>query len=177
MEYLFKSERLGFRNWKGSDTKPFGEMNQDLEVMEFFPDTLSEQQSSEMIDRMKVHFENHGFTFYAVDELATNKFIGFIGLVRPKFEAFFTPCVEIGWRLGREFWNKGYATEGALMVMKHAFNALGIEELISITAVVNKKSEHIMEKIGMEFIGEFDHPKLEKGHKLERHIVYRKNRG
>ncbi len=177
MDYLFCSDRLGFRNWRDTDYEPFAEMNADTVVTEFFPAPLTKAQSDGMIDRMKIHFETHGYTFYAVDELKTGLFIGFLGLVKPTFDAFFTPCVEIGWRFATAFWNQGYATEGAKRVIEHAFGALGLDKLYAITAIPNKKSARIMEKAQMQKIGEFDHPQLEKGHILERHVVYqvRKN--
>lgn len=172
MSYLFTSNRLGFRNWKESDYVPFAHMNADKKVTEFFPSALSQSQSDGMVDRMKQHFSTHGFTFYAVEELKSGVFIGFIGIVKPTFDAFFTPCYEIGWRLAAPFWNKGYATEGAKTVLQYAFSTLKMNEIHAITSLPNLKSAHIMKKVGMKKIGEFDHPKLPDGHYLERHVVY-----
>lgn len=172
MEYLFKSERLGFRNWQKSDYEPFATMNMDEMVTEFFPSCLTAEQSYSMIERMKLHYEENGTTFFAVDELESGSFIGFIGMVIPRFDAFFTPCHEIGWRLAQPFWNKGYATEGAKAVLNYGFNTLNLDVINAITSIPNIKSAHIMKKIGMEKIGEFDHPQLPKGHVLERHVVY-----
>ena len=88
-------------------------MNADPRVMEYFAATLSRAESDAGVDWIHAHFGLHGFGLFAAELRETNAFIGFIGLSIPSFEAHFTPCVEIGWRLAHEHWKKGYATEGA----------------------------------------------------------------
>ncbi|NOQ72201.1 MAG: GNAT family N-acetyltransferase [Crocinitomix sp.] len=171
-EYLFQSERLGFRNWKLSDHEPFAKLNSDPEVMEFFPKLLTPEESSAMIERMQKTFEELGYTFFAVDILERSQFIGFIGIIRATFDAFFTPCYEIGWRLQKSSWNQGFATEGTLACLNYGFNVLNMKTIHSITAVINNKSEHLMKKVGMEKIGVFDHPKLANNDPLKPHVVY-----
>lgn len=175
-KYIFKSERLGFRLWEDTDVTPFSQMNMDEEVMEFFPGTQDLSVTLSFIERTQSHFEENDFGWYAVDILASGQFIGFIGLTICKFEADFTPCYEIGWRLGKEFWGRGYATEGALRCLQYGFEELNFEEVYSFTATLNQRSERIMQKIGMSKVGEFDHPKIEKGHILEKHILYKISR-
>lgn len=126
-----------------------------------------------MIARLKVHYTEKGYTFFAVDELDSREFIGFIGLIESNFEAFFTPCVEIGWRLKKSVWNKGFATEGANACLRYGFNTFGFSEIFAITAVINKKSARIMQKVGMTQIGIFDHPKVAHEHVLCPHLVYK----
>ena len=172
-QYLFKSERLGFRNWLSEDVAPYSLMNKDEQVMEFFPNVLTEEETAISVDKFSKHFEENGFTFFAVDTLDNGEFIGFIGIVRTSFEEYFTPCVEIGWRLKTAAWGKGYATEGALRCLEHGFTTLGFKEIYSFTPLVNKRSERVMTKIGMKRFGEFNHPKLEKGHDLEQHTLYK----
>ena len=127
-----------------------------------------------MLNRINVHFVSFGFGFYAVDLLETQFFIGFIGLGHPRFEAYFTPCVEIGWRILPQFWNKGYATEGALACLDYAFSVLKIQEIYSFTSILNLPSEKVMQKIGMTKLSNFEHPNLEDGHNLRTHVVYKK---
>jgi len=105
----------------------------------------------------------------------TNEFAGFIGLAVPAFEAHFTPCVEIGWRLAARFWDRGLATEGAATVLACAHNSLGLEQIVSFTVVENFASRRVMEKIGMirDLRGDFDHPRIPKEHPLCRHVLYR----
>ncbi|MEM7512649.1 MAG: GNAT family N-acetyltransferase [Bacteroidota bacterium] len=171
--YLFQSERLGFRTWQKSDLDTYAAMNADPDVMEFFPSLLSREVSKKSIENFEKHYEEHGFNFFPVDTLSENRFIGFIGMKRVGFEAFFTPCVEIGWRLDKAYWGKGYATEGALRCLKFAFEELGEEAVYSFTALQNKRSERVMQKIGMHKAGEFDHPKLSEDSELRQHVLYK----
>ena len=171
--YLFTSERLGFRNWKESDKIPFSKMNGDKDVMEYFPNILTKKESDSLLDRLGKHYKNNGFTFFAVDELATNNFIGFIGIINTSFKAHFTPCVEIGWRLQKESWNKGFATEGAKRCLEYGFEKLNFKEIYSITPLDNSSSENVMLKIGMEKQGTFEHPLLEEGHWLKTELLYK----
>jgi RimJ/RimL family protein N-acetyltransferase len=101
-------------------------------------------------------------------------FAGFVGLSRPAFETSFTPCVEIGWRLARGCWGRGYATEGARAAVAFGFERLGLEEIVAFTVPGNLRSIRVMEKIGMTFSEEFDHPLIAPGHPLRRHLLYRK---
>lgn len=174
--YIFQTDRLGFRQWQDTDTEPFAHMNADPEVMEFFPATLSQGEAAAFITRVRTFIDGNGFGLWAVDEKATGNFIGFIGLTTPRFESFFTPCIEIGWRLAKPYWGKGYATEGAKASLDYGFSALGFEKIYSFTAITNKHSERIMQKIGMTRVGEFDHPSLQIGHPLCRHVLYKIDR-
>ena len=173
MSYLFSSKRLGFRNWKEEDLEPFAALCANPKVMEYFPGTLDWTSSKASIDRFLSYFDQYGYTFYAVDLLHSQQFIGFIGFTYQTFESFFTPAVEIGWRLDQQYWGLGYATEGAKACLDFGFEELGFTEVYSFTAIPNKASERVMQKIGMEKVGAFNHPKLPSGHWLERHILYR----
>jgi RimJ/RimL family protein N-acetyltransferase len=103
-------------------------------------------------------------------------FVGFVGLSEPDFDALFTPAVEVGWRLGREHWGHGYATEGARAAIAFAFDELGLREIVSFTAASNDRSRRVMERLGMthDAADDFDHPSLAPGHPLRRHVLYRK---
>jgi RimJ/RimL family protein N-acetyltransferase len=171
--YLFKSARLGFRNWIESDKEPYAQMNLDKNVMEYFLSIKTKDESYTQVTRFQKHFEGFGFTFFAVDILETNQFIGFIGMVNSSFEAHFTPCVEIGWRLQTASWGFGYATEGAKRCLEYCFNELGFKEIYAITPLKNKNSENVMLKIGMQKQGTFEHPLIEDGHWLKTELYYK----
>ena len=171
--YLFTSERLGFRNWKEADKAGFAEMNANPEVFRFFPSILTKEQSDASVEKFITSLAHNGFTFYAVDYLPEKKFIGFIGLSICNYLPEFDEIIEIGWRLNNAYWNKGLATEGAKRCLEYAAEVLELKEIYSFTAVHNKPSERVMQKIGMKKIGEFDHPKIEKGYWLERHVLYK----
>jgi ribosomal-protein-alanine N-acetyltransferase len=172
---VLETPRLLLRAWRSSDREPFYRMNSDPRVMEFFPQCLSREASDEVVDRIERHFERYGFGLFAADLRETGDFIGFIGLARPSFEAHFTPAVEIGWRLAAEFWNRGWATEGARAVVRYGFEELRLPEIVSITVPANVPSRRVMEKLGMTHdpADDFDHPKIPEGHPLRRQVLYR----
>lgn len=171
-EYLFTSERLGFRNWEMDDLDAFGEMCADPVVMEHFPATLTREETSVLIQRLKDHFDQYGYTYFATEVLTTGEFIGFIGLAKQEYDAPFNPATDIGWRLMRTAWGKGYATEGAQRCLAFAFQDLQIKRIVAVCTRNNSKSEHVMIKIGMTKQGEFNHPKLSAHPDLERCIWY-----
>src|SRR3954465_11830138 len=159
---LVETPRLILRPWRDSDREPFARMNADPRVMEFFPACLSREESDAIIDRNP--------SLLAAGLRETGEFIGFIGLAVPTFEAHFTPCVEIGWRIAAENWGRGLATEGAREVLSHARG-----EIVSFTTERNLRSRRVMEKLGMTHdpADDFDHPRLPEGHPQRRHVLYR----
>ena len=170
--YIFTSSRLGFRNWLTKDEPHFSEMSCDKDVREYFPTLLSYEESLNSIESFKSHYDEHGFTIYAVDELVSSEFIGYIGFKKFKLDMLKEECVEIGWGLARRFWNKGYATEGAIRCVEYGFQQLGFKKIYSFTSPLNKRSENVMKRIGMVKIGEFNHPRVTEGHILQKHVLY-----
>ena len=171
-EYLFTSERLGFRNWLQEDVQEMIAINADAEVMAYFPSIQDPQQTIAFIERMQNQFHDMGYCYYAVDRLDNDVFIGFIGLSWQTYQAAFTPCVDIGWRLKKDAWNQGFAKEGAKRCLTNAFNELNIETVYAVAPIVNIKSEHIMHALGMKKVGEFDHPLLEMDKRLKKCVLY-----
>ena len=172
-KYLFTSERLGFRNWHLSDIDKMHEINSDEKVMEFFPRIPTIEQTTEFIERMKKQFEDKGFCYFAVDKLEDNDFIGFIGLSEQTYDADFTPCIDIGWRIKSSEWNKGFATEGAKRCLSYALDNLKLEKIYSIAPKINIRSEHIMSKIGLKKQYEFEHPLLANDERLKYCVLYK----
>ncbi|WP_435412577.1 GNAT family N-acetyltransferase [Psychroserpens mesophilus] len=170
--YIFKSERLGFRNWNAKDLDEFAKINADEEVMEYFPKPLTRNETLALIDRLKKHYNEKGYTYFATELLETGELIGFIGLVYQDYQSEFTPATDIGWRLKSRAWGKGYATEGAKKCLEYAFKELQLTTIISVFTEKNIKSENIMKKIGMEKIGSFNHPKLKAYPNYEKCICY-----
>ncbi len=175
MTIILETKRLILREWKDEDIPAFAAMNQDPKVMEFFPSTLTPEESESRVDWQRCHFKEHGFCCFAVELKATGEFIGFVGLSIPIFKAHFTPCIEVGWRIASQHWNQGYATEAARAILRAAFEKYGLKEVVSFTAETNKPSIRIMEKLGMRHNPEddFDHPNIPKDHLLSRHVLYR----
>lgn len=171
--YLFESERLGFRDWITEDLDLMATLNADPEVMKYFPSTQSKKKTLAFIERMMELYRKRGHCYFAVETKKDKKIIGFIGLGRQTFESDFTPCVDIGWRLAKEFWGKGYATEGAKRCLEYGFQELGFSEIFSIASKANTKSINVMKKIGMKLDSEFIHPVLIDYPHLKDCVCYR----
>lgn len=170
-----RTDRLRLHRWTDADRAAFAVLNADPVVMEHFPSMLTVEQSNAFVDRAEASFEEQGVGLWAVEVIETSAFAGYVGLWPATFEAHFTPAMEIGWRLAKEFWGNGYATEGARAVLADGFERIGLEEIVSFAASVNEPSWRVMERIGMTHdpADDFDHPTLEPGHRLERHVLYR----
>ncbi|MBF2482582.1 GNAT family N-acetyltransferase [Listeria seeligeri] len=156
----FETERLIARDYIASDYLPFSQLNADKEVMKYFPALLTSKESN-------------GYGLFAIEEKSTGEFIGFTGFHEATFEAEFTPCIEIGWRLKKTVWNQGYATEAALGAIAYANEHTSIEEIYSFTATLNKPSEQVMKKIALTKIATFNHPALVNGDPLRPHVLYK----
>jgi len=171
-----RTERLLLRRWQDRDLEPFAALNNDPEVMRFFPSTIDRLQSQAIIERTEKSFSENGYGLWAVEEQASGDFIGFVGLASPRFEATFTPCVEVGWRLAQKFWGKGYAQEAARAAMKDGFDRLGLAEIVSFTATINLPSIKVMERLQMtrDHQNDFMHPNLAADSPLALHVLYRK---
>jgi RimJ/RimL family protein N-acetyltransferase len=170
-----RTGRLILREWRDSDLEPFAALNADRRVMEHFPAPLERSASDAFALRIRNEFARHPFGRWAVEAPGVAPFIGFIGLSVPNFTAFFTPCVEIGWRLAFPYWGRGYATEGAKAAIEDGFSRANLAEIVSFTAPANVRSVRVMERLGMKRNPEedFDHPALPVGHRLRRHVLYR----
>ncbi len=169
------TDRLVLRAWRDEDRAPYARLNADPEVMEHFPSTLTPEQSDAMVDHMAAAWSRRGYGLWAV-EARDAGFIGFVGLSSPSWEAHFTPCVEVGWRLAREAWGRGYATEAARRAVAWGFAELDLpdDQIVSFTTVGNARSRAVMERIGMtrDPADDFDHPLL-AGWAGARHVLYR----
>ena len=175
MTYAFTSDRLGFRNWRDEDLNPMAAINANPKVTEYFPSNQDERQTPDFIGRMKDQWVRMGFCYFAVEELESKAFIGFIGLSEQHYEAFFNPSVDIGWRLDPRYWGKGYATEGAKRCLEYAFEVVELQQVVSVCPEINSNSERVMQKIGMSEVAVFDHPLLASSPVLTRCLLYRMN--
>jgi RimJ/RimL family protein N-acetyltransferase len=169
------TDRLILRRWREADLEPFAALNMDSAVMQHFPNTLDRCQSAAMIERIEKSFNEESLGLWAVEERESGNFIGFVGLSKPKFEAHFTPCVEVGWRLAKQFWGKGYAPEAAQAATKDGFERLCLVEIVSFTSKLNVRSIKVMEKLKMvrKEADDFMHPVLPVDHPLSWHVLYR----
>jgi RimJ/RimL family protein N-acetyltransferase len=200
------TERLILREWRDEDLSAFARLNDDPVVMEFMPRRLSRDESDAFAARIRMDMERRGWGLWAVEVRGPTEdargtvaagvtgragaeseqrsgdgdvpFIGYVGLSVPSFDAHFSPCVEIGWRLARQHWGRGYASEAAAASLRFAFEQLSLKQIVAFTVPLNRRSIRVMERIGMtrDLAGDFEHPKLAPGHPLRSHVLYRINR-
>ncbi|HUI29421.1 MAG TPA: GNAT family N-acetyltransferase [Candidatus Acidoferrales bacterium] len=173
MKCIIETERLCIRRWTDADRIEFRKMNSDPQVMEYFPNSLKSEESDQFLERIVKNMDENGYGLWAVETKKDRGFIGFTGFNLTTFRSDFTPCVEIGWRLRKEAWGKGYATEGARACLRYGFDEFQFTEVYSFTSLLNWRSIKVMERIGMERVREFDHPNIKEGHRLRRHVLFR----
>jgi len=172
------TKRLLLRPWREEDLPAFAALNADPEVMEFMPKRLDRSESDALARRMGDEVLRQGYGQWAVEVPGVAGFVGFVGLSPPSFEAHFTPCMEVGWRLARRHWGQGYATEAARAALAFGFGTLGLDEIVSFTVPANLRSRRVMERLGMTRspADDFDHPRLPAGHPIRAHVLYRLRR-
>jgi RimJ/RimL family protein N-acetyltransferase len=174
---IIQTERLILRQWRDSDRQSFARLNADPLVMKHFPETLTRAQSDAQIDRFRDSINRLGYGFFSVQLRSSPECIGFIGVNFSESGLPFAPCSDIGWRLSRAHWGRGYATEGAKASMDFVFQEMGVQEIVSITPVSNVASERVMQKIGLtKQSPNFIHPGLKQGHHLAEHLLYKINK-
>ena len=169
------TQRLLLRSWRESDIEPFFRLNTDPEVVEYLPSPISETESQQFAARIQDHFAEHGYGLYALENREDGSFLGYTGLNWTSFESHFTPALEVGWRLARDAWGQGYATEAARACVDHAFRETPIPEIVSFTVPANRRSIAVMERLQLTRKPEDDfvHPRLGKDHPLGAHVLYR----
>jgi ribosomal-protein-alanine N-acetyltransferase len=177
-ELEVRTDRLLLRRWRSDDLDPYAALNADPEVREHFPETLTREQSLDELTRFDARFDERGYSLWAVEVPGASQFIGFVGLNLTTWDAPFTPAVEVGWRLAREHWGQGYASEGARAALRYGFDVIGLDEIVSFTTPGNVRSWRVMERIGMtrDPADDFDHPLIPPGDPLRRHVLYRVSR-
>lgn len=172
-----ETARLIVRPWQASDSAPFAALNADPVVMRYFPAPLDRAASDAIIARCSAHIAQHGFGFWAVERKADGAFIGMVGLNIPTAPLPFMPCVEVGWRLAATYWGQGYASEAAQASLRAGFEVFQLEEIVSFTALPNRPSQAVMERLGMQRAADtFAHPAVPEGHPLREHCLYRLRR-
>jgi len=167
-----RTSRLLMRRWQRRDRAPFADINADPEVMRYFPSTLTPRESEALIDRIEEHFVEHGYGLWALE--VQGRLVGFTGLSWATWEADFTPAVEVGWRLARTEWGRGFASEAATAAILRGLQ--DVDSIVSFTSVSNEPSQRVMQRIGLRHVGDFNHPRLSDQQRLRPHVLYRADR-
>ena len=171
-----RTDRLLMRRWLDSDREPFAVLNADPETMVFFPQTLDREASDRLVDLIEERFDQQGYGLWALEVADTGEFIGFTGLNPMPDGVPGAGGVEVGWRLDRHAWHNGYATEAARPALGVAFNGVGLDEIWSITAVLNEPSQAVMRRLGLTEVARFHHPRIPAGHPIQPHVTYHRPR-
>jgi len=170
-----ETPRVLLRSWLDSDLEPWIALNADAENLRYFPRLYSAEESRASNARIRDLLADNPFGLWAAEEKSSGEFMGFVGLARQEIPGVsFMPCHEIGWRLDKKYWGKGYATEAAKVVLDFGLRDIGLNEIFSFTAEQNQPSRNVMEKIGLRRRAEldFDHPRIEVGNPVRFHVVY-----
>lgn len=175
---ILDTPRLTLRGWRDSDRPPFAAMNADAEVTRYLSKPLTRDESDAFIDRVVARWRERGYGLWAVERRSDGAFLGFTGLSWQDFESPVTPAVEIGWRLRRDAWGQGYATEAATAALRYGFESLNLEEIVSFTTAANLASQRVMQRIGLirDPASDFELPYVPVGHPIRPHVVYRLGR-
>jgi RimJ/RimL family protein N-acetyltransferase len=171
-----RTDRLLMRRWRESDREPFAALNADPKTMRFFPGTLDRAASDALVDHIEARFDRLGYGLWALEVSRTGEFIGFTGLNPMPDGVPGAGGVEVGWRLARQAWHYGYATEAARAALGVAFDGVGLSEIWSMTAVLNEPSAAVMRRLGMTEVARFLHPNVPAGHPLQPHVAYHLSR-
>jgi ribosomal-protein-alanine N-acetyltransferase len=175
MAIQLSSDRVLLREWVESDLQPWIVLNLDPENLHFFPRVYSAEESRASFIRISELLSQNPFGLWAAEEKSSREFMGFVGIAEQDITGVsFMPCVEIGWRLDKKYWGKGYATEAAKVVLNYGVSALGLKEIYSYTAISNLPSISVMKKIGLRARPElaFAHPRIEDASPVKEHVVY-----
>jgi RimJ/RimL family protein N-acetyltransferase len=175
---VIPTERLLLRRWHDEDREPFAAMNADRAVVEHLQGPLTRERSDDFVDRIEAHWDEHGWGLWAVEVPGSAPFVGYVGLWPAEYLE--PGMIEVGWRLAREHWGHGYATEAARESLRFGFEDAGLAEIVSFTVPQNTRSRAVMERIGLvrDPDGDFDHPRVDAARypQLVRHVFYRLGR-
>lgn len=166
------TDRLTLAPWTEADLPDVAALNADPEVMRHFPSVLTPAETAEHVGRWADRLARSGFGMLCARERAGGAFVGIIGAQWIPYEADFGPAVEIGWRLARRHWGKGYATEGGAASAARVFALTDQPRVIAVTTLPNTASMAVMRRIGMREIGRFSHPLVPADSPLNPHVLY-----
>jgi len=171
MPVVLTSKRLKLRPWRADEHDAFAALNAEPDMARYLS-PFSRARSDAMLDRIVAHVAQHGWGYWAIEEKQGDAPIGSCGLMHVSFDAFFTPAVEVSWRLSAKFQGRGLAREAAQTVLGFAFQSIRLDRVVAFTATANAPSWGLMKRLGMHRIGEFDNSEFPEGHALRVNVVY-----
>jgi RimJ/RimL family protein N-acetyltransferase len=175
MNVRIETLRLILRGWRGDDVEAWIQTNSDPRITEFFAKSYTREQSAASAAAHREQLATNGYGWWVIEAKNVLPFAGVAVLQPVPFEAHFTPAWEVGWRLAHSAWGHGYATEAAAALLRLGFEKFGCDEIVAFTTQANLRSQRVMQRLGMtrNSADDFDHPRIEPGHPLRRHVLYR----
>lgn len=177
MGAMLTTERLLLRAWRDEDEPALARLCADPEVMRHFPRPMTADEVGAFLERQRAQLAARGHCYFAAEHRESGRLVGFVGLSHQTYEAAHNPSVDIGWRLAREVWGQGLATEGARACLELAFGELALPLVVAVAPAVNRASLRVMEKLGMTEAGTFEHPCLVDCPRLQPCVLYEARRG
>jgi RimJ/RimL family protein N-acetyltransferase len=153
---MIRTDRLTLRNWRDTDRDSFAALNADPEVMKDLGGPLDRTESDAKFARYVVAFERHGFCRWVLED-ANGKFLGYTGVMRSRQGHPLGPHADIGWRLARSAWGRGYATEAARASLRDAFERGRSREVFAYTSADNMRSQAVIKRLNMQRAPSFDY--------------------
>lgn len=154
MEWYLETDRLALRRFTSADAELLVELDSDVEVMRYLTGrpTPRDEITTKVLPHILATYERHpGLGTWAAHEKDRGRFIGWFGLLPQMSDG----VVELGYRLRREAWARGYATEGARALVEHSFAELGVQRVVAVTMAVNTGSRRVMQNAGLRFVRVF----------------------
>lgn len=172
--FRLETDRLVLRAWREEDIAPFHAICSDPEVMATLGPPLSRDETAALVGRMQALQDELGHCFWALQRREDARLIGWCGVIRGSVGPV-EGKPEIGWRMARDTWGQGFASEAARACVAWAFANLADDTVCAITSVGNQRSRAVMERIGMTYVegADFDHPAVPQGDPLVCHVLYR----
>ena len=148
MTFTLKTDRLVLRPWRKDDGDVFAKLNAAPDVMADLGGPLNRRASDAKLDRYRASFEQHGFSRFAIEE-KDGTFVGYAGVMPAAYDHPLAPHNQVGWRLVRRAWGKGYATEAARATLDDVFTRVGLDEVLAYTSIDNLRSQAVIERLGL----------------------------
>jgi RimJ/RimL family protein N-acetyltransferase len=153
---VIRSDRLTLRNWRDSDRDAFASLNAVPELSQDLGGPLDRAQSDAKFDRYVAAFNRHGFCRWAIED-SDGQFLGYTGVMPSRPGHPLGPHDDIGWRLKRSAWGRGYATEAARASLRDVFERMRLKEVLAYTSADNIRSRAVIERLNLQRAASLDY--------------------
>ena len=153
---MILTDRLRLRDWRDSDRDAFAALNADPVVSQDLGGPLDRAESDAKLDRYMATFEHDGFCRWRVEDV-NEQFLGYAGVMPSRAGHPLGRHFDIGWRLVRAAWGRGYATEAAKASLRDAFERVHLKEVLAYTSADNVRSQAVIRRLNMQRAASLDY--------------------